>query len=149
MTEAQRFEDMLKGLKRAPVETGFHPCAWYNHDGDAWEIYLSPEPHVAERVDTLFSVFVSNADREKVTGFVIKNIRKHFGPTGLNQILFDAGRASVRLLLCGALIAQEVEYRKENKPLPPTDRADRIRDILVNLGDMEVDLQNPPIASGV
>lgn len=144
MPASKPYDELLADIDREGREP-FSPCAWYNPDGDSLEIYLSPEPHVAERVNTLFTVFVSERDRACVLGLVIKNIRRHFGPTGISRVAFSTGRASVSLLLFGALFGAEYHtlQRVPGAPQePPTQSRRRIFDILEKFGDTEVTLQN-------
>lgn len=144
MNQDRPFDDLMAALTSASPAGAFRPCAWYNADGDAWEIYLSPEPHLAERVDALFTVLVSEADRDKVVGVVIKNIRKHFGPAGLTEVLCKVERATVRLLVQGALFAQEFSLIRQTSNRPPSGLAGdaRVQEIIAQVGDIEVELQN-------
>ena len=143
MAEAKAFDKLFHDLQTQKAEP-FKPCAWYNADGDALEVYLSPEPHVTERINTLISVFVAPSDRDEVLGFVIKNIKRHFGEAGVSSVEFMIQRATVRLLLMSALTAFELSYvRRGVHPEEPVKVAnDRVKALLDDLGDAEVDMQN-------
>ena len=144
MSPERPFDEVMHSLEARPQEAAFRPCAWYNPDGDAWEIYLTPEPHVAERVDPLFTVLVADADRNRVVGVVIKNIKKHFGPAGLTSALCATGHATVRLLLQGALFAHEYNLIRhpDRRSSASQPNASRVQEILDQVGDVEVDLTN-------
>ena len=141
MPAAKSLDELIFEIQSRPREAAFSPCAYYNRDGDALEVYLSPEAHIAERVNTLITVFVSSTDRDKVVGFVIKNIKKHFGPAGISNILFAHRRATVRMLLHGTLLVQDWVLQRRRRAAPPAplpDRERRIREILDAEGDTEV-----------
>lgn len=142
MPETKPFEALWGELKRRKPEGAFRPCGWYNATGDSLEIYLSTEPYIAERVDTLLTIFVSAHDRYRVVGLAIKNIKKHFGASGLTDVFFSSKRAKVALLLLG--VRHQYQAHREGqhgrgRRLAP---ASRISGILQGIGNAEVDLRN-------
>lgn len=146
MSGAVDFDALVDGLVALPREP-FEPFAWFNELGDSLEIYLAPRPHVAERVNSLLTVFVDEDDPERVVGLVIKQVRKHLG--GPFGAVLDVGRASVRGIVCSAIASYEVDLTRKPKakiPEPPEDRprfgSDRLRPLLDDLGDVEVLVQN-------
>jgi len=69
----------LKPVNESLGKKKFKPTVFYNAPGDSLEVYLEQTPHVAKRIDTLLTLFVSALDSSHVVGLVIKNINKHFG----------------------------------------------------------------------
>ena len=136
MQDARNLDDFLKTAASLREAGPFQPCSFYNSSGDSLEIYASNEDHVAERINTLFTVFVSRKDRHKVTGLVIKNLRKHFGKDSKLNFLVAAGKAKVGVLLRGAQLAQETRFEHESI----LDRAGLVEKALETLGSLDVDV---------
>lgn len=139
MAIEKRLESLMAEMKASGPQEPFSPCAWYNVTGDALELYLSADPAVTERVDTLFSILVSRADPERVVGVVIKNIKKHFGQKPLSDVFLATGRAKVSVLLFGAVYSL-----RRISGLEPSENQNlrRILDLLQREGDTEVTLEN-------
>lgn len=142
-------DELFQRLQARRPRRGFRPCAWYNAEGDALEIYFTPEPHVAERLDSLFTLFVAAGERERIVGLAIKNMRQHFGEqSGLPEVLLRADRATVRLLVYGALFAHEFVLRsaRPRKGRGPRSRSgsgsDLVNAIVEQFGDTVLELQN-------
>ncbi len=144
MSDTRAFDQVYAALEAQRPEP-FKPCSWYNTDGDSLEVYLSPDPHIAERINTLISVFVCPKDRTRILGFVIKNIKRHFGEAGLSQVTYAVQRATVRLILLSAMTAFELGFvRKGVHPEGSTKLGDRrIGALMDELGDAEVEMTNP------
>ncbi|MBI4612908.1 MAG: hypothetical protein HY720_04795 [Planctomycetes bacterium] len=149
MTDAKPIEELLEDLGARPTEARFRPTIYYNEDRDTLEVYLTRDPHVVERVNPLFSVFVATEDRHRVVGLAIKNIRRHFGEAGLSTLVVEAGRkagrAKLRLLLLGALFATEVTMTRGTTATEPTGE-NRILSVLREFGDAEFDLGELEVA---
>ena len=139
--EGVPLDELMARLRQTISPRQFRPCAWYNPDGNALEVYLSPETFVAERVDTLFTVFVNPDDRSKVLGLAIKNIKAHFGPQGLSQLVLATGKASVSMLIWTAVGAALSANLKRREPAPPPNIA-RITSLAESIGDRAVDMEN-------
>ncbi len=136
MDEARKLDDFLKTPSSLQAAGPFQPCSFYNSSGDSLEIYASNEDHVAERINTLFTVFVSRKDRSKVTGLVIKNLSKHFGKNSRLNFLVAAGKAKVGVLLRGAQLAQETRFEHESI----LDRAALVEKTLEQIGALDVEV---------
>lgn len=144
----EAFDQFLEVLEHAAPPREFEPFAWYNAPGDSLEIYLTADHHVSERVNSLFTVFVAADDRERVVGLAIKNIQEHFGDS-VKELLVEVGRATVNLLVYGALTGVEVQrfrLRKQRRKLATGAKraktSDRVRTILDDYGDTEVEIRN-------
>lgn len=143
MTEQLPFAQMYEEMAARPPGK-FRPCARYNEAGDALEIYLDPAPHVVERVDSLFSIFVDAADRNHIVGLAIKDIGKNFEGDDLKRVLFSAGRARASLLLLGARFQLEAQLeRKPHASMPALVPKNRIKEILGRIEDAEVEIEVP------
>lgn len=144
MSQMGAFNRVYEELEAKVTPEPFKPCGWYNKDGDSFEIYLSQEPHLTERVNSLISVYVDPKDRSKVLGFVIKNIKRHFGEAGFSQVTWFVNKATVRLILLSALTAYEMTFVR--KGVHPEDSVKlgnrRIAALIDELGDAEVDVPN-------
>ncbi len=68
---AEEYESYLsEGV--VPAEN-FRPAAFYNHDGDCIEFFISNEPFKAKRLDNLLTVYIGR-ETNQVVGSLIKGI---------------------------------------------------------------------------
>lgn len=146
------FDDFVAELETVKPPKKFEPFAWYNAQGDSLEIYLSADHHVSERVNGLFTVFVAADDRDRVVGLAIKNIQQHFGEN-VKEILVNVGRATINLLVHGALTGVEIHRLKKqrskaatassaaSKP-KPSDRMQAVLNYFGEIGETEVAIRN-------
>jgi hypothetical protein len=143
MKATRSFDEGLAELARRPRRP-FHPCAFYNRLGDAIEIYLKDDAYVAERINPLFSIFVSAKDPSQVVGLAIKNIRKHLKKSGVSEVFTKVhGRATVKTFVLGALLAVEVTLHDSPKQRQEVNREfrERIRPIIDQVGEKEVKVE--------
>jgi hypothetical protein len=134
---------VVEKLRQLPIDPEFRPSAFYNRDGDTLEVYLRREPYVVERISSMISAFVSESDPNQIVGLAIKNIAKHFGEDPNLRFLFQAGRATIRLLVMGTMVQQDWQYvRRGIKPdAVPQDRKQRLEQLLLDdVGNVEFDL---------
>lgn len=140
--ETKPFSEVMAAIAKEP-DSAFRPCAIYNHEGDALEVYLENAPYLVERVDSLISVFVLPSNRDRVVGFAIKRIRKHFKDSGVSNVAFKHGRVTVNLLVHAARLGREVVHLDKGV-LPPDEGSNRkglITNLLEEFGPTEVSLQ--------
>lgn len=72
MTENLAYKSFINDLLAEPARV-FLPFAEYNRDGDCIEFFLDPEPHYAERIDGLLTVYRSQQTND-IVGAQIKRV---------------------------------------------------------------------------
>lgn len=106
----------------------FRPSAYYDQDGDCIEFLASPDSFIAQRLDDLVTVYLSQ-DTGEVTGSLIKGIRRFLSNSAGLKILIDDGRIKLEHFLVAHATAtdgrrQDAEtriYRKIIKLAESTD----------------------------
>lgn len=108
-------EEFYAQMQSEPLAP-FEPFAWYNEDGDSWEVFLEPGQFIVDRIDPLVSIRTAFEDRTHIKGFVLKNLRKHL-PEELRQVIFcnQPSALSLRLVLSGWIFEAEFRLVKENQ----------------------------------
>ncbi len=131
----------------------FKPYAFYNEEGDALEIHVAPGEYVANRLDTLFTVFTSLNNSDKVLGLAIKNFKKHdlgkFSDGG--KVFCEVGRARIRVkvLALKAMLQAELravpDFSNEKEKDEGSRRLRKITPVLEKIGDREVEFDSDSI----
>lgn len=137
MEDQRTLDDLLRDGGNIQVEKPFKPHTFYNSSGDSLEFYASDEPRVAERINSLLTVFVSAVDRNKVIGIVIKNIEKHFGQHTQLNFIAKMGRAKIALLVRGVQFSQAFAFKRIEQNV---EMAALLERAIGEIGEMEVDL---------
>jgi hypothetical protein len=72
MSENAAYEEYIDHLLAQPGST-FSPFAEYDADGDCIEFFAKSDPHYAERIDALLTVYRSQETKE-IVGSLIKGV---------------------------------------------------------------------------
>lgn len=76
---ARPLEELLDEIERtcSHPRPPFKPCAYHNVEGDMLEVFLSPEPSVAEWIPPgAITVHTDPEDRTKVLGVTVHGLSK-------------------------------------------------------------------------
>lgn len=106
--------DIWKSLAPSPDAPPQQPGGWYSEEGDCAFFFISPEPHYAEYVDDVLTVYRALEGRH-VVGAQIKGI-KHLPDHDIGVVTFDGGPKKVKAISLMTYKLQEVSREKQGRP---------------------------------